>query len=42
MGILEKVINTMVWDPGSVTGSDGFDKSYIHPGVWHQLRLFWI
>ena len=38
MGILEKeVINTMVWDPGSVTGNDGFDKSYIHPGVWHQL-----
>lgn len=38
MGILEKeIINTMVWDPGSVTGNDGFDKSYIHPGVWHQL-----
>lgn len=38
MGILEKeVINTMVWDPGSVTGNDGFDKSYIHPGIWHQL-----
>lgn len=38
MGILEKeVINTMVWDPGSVTGNDGLDKSYIHPGVWHQL-----
>lgn len=38
MGILEKeVINTMVWDPGSTTGSDGFDRSYIHPGIWHQL-----
>jgi len=38
MGILEKeVINTMVWDAGSVTGSDGFDQSYIHPGIWHQL-----
>jgi len=38
MGILEKeIINTMVWDPGSVTGNDGFDRSFIHPGVWHQL-----
>jgi hypothetical protein len=38
MGILEKeIINTMVWEPGGQTGSDGFDKSYIHPGIWHQL-----
>jgi hypothetical protein len=38
MGILEKeIVNTMVWEPGGDTGSDGFDKSYIHPGVWHQL-----
>lgn len=38
MGILEKqVVNTMVWDPGGYTGSDGFDKQYIHPGVWHQM-----
>lgn len=38
IGILEKeIINTMVWEPGGVTGSSGFDKSYIHPGVWHQM-----
>lgn len=38
MGILEKeIVNTMIWDPGNITGPDGFDKSYIHPGVWHQL-----
>lgn len=38
MGMLEKMnVNTMVWDPGGVTGSDGFDKQYIHPGVWHQM-----
>lgn len=38
MGMLEKqIVNTMVWDPGGITGSDGADKSYIHPGVWHQM-----
>ena len=38
MGILEKMaVNTMVWDAGGITGSDGYDKGYIHPGVWHQM-----
>lgn len=39
IGILEKEIqNMMIWDPGGVTGSDGHDQGYIHPGVWHQME----
>ena len=30
--------NMMVWDPGGFVGNDGFDKRYIHPGVWHQMN----
>lgn len=38
MGILKKeIINTMVWDAGGITGSDGHDKQYIHTGTWHQM-----
>lgn len=38
MGVLEKeIVNTMVWDAGGITGSDGFDKQFVHPGVWHQM-----
>lgn len=39
IGILEKEIqNTLVFDPGGVTGHDGHDKKFIHPGVWHQME----
>ena len=39
IGILnQEEQNQMVWDPGSATGTDGHDQSYIHPGVWHQME----
>ena len=38
MGLLAKeAMNTIIWDPGSPTGFDGFDKDFIAPGLWHQL-----
>lgn len=48
-GMLNKIAsNMMVWDPGGLSGFDGLDKSYIHPGIWHQMNYsgirheFWV
>ena len=30
-------MNTVIWHPGSAVGTDGFDQSYIAPGIWHQI-----
>ncbi len=39
MGILHKEASLMqVYHPGGFTGNDGFDSSYIHPGVFHQFN----
>ena len=39
MSLLRKESDLMqVYHPGGWTGLDGFDKSYIHPGVFHQFN----